>query len=246
MKKIFLITFMIITSSIYSLDYAVFPTRFNIDIKKMNTNEIEVINNTIEPLRLQVFVEADEDFGKDYNLNKKIRIFPKVLFIRPAGRQIVKFRVLPLNKSGEYKSYIRFKQLENLDRNKNLSRNTGITTNIHMLASLAIPIYGLGNNIKISGKVEDVNVNINKNICQIKAKVLSTGNASLKLFYKIKDNKNNILYFGKLGNSVRTGTSIISNSFNINKKDFNKNLWLIINTDDKNDNKIYWQHMIRI
>ncbi len=98
MKKfIFIVFFTILSSVVYCLNFSIAPTGFRIDLNKTITNEITIINNTNQSLRLESFSESDKDFGDKYNLNSNITVFPKIISIKPASSQIVRFRVnLPL------------------------------------------------------------------------------------------------------------------------------------------------------
>ena len=241
MKKIISIMFLMLSIKMFALDYTVFPTRFNFNLNRMNTEEITIINNTLHPLRIEVFTEADNRFSKEHNLNKNIKIFPKLVSIKPAGKQIVRFRVTPHKEDGEFKSYITFKELERKTQKKS-SENNQIISDVQMLAELSIPVYGMGNNINIDGVVKNITYKMNKNILSLKANVQSNGNASLKLFYTLKD-KNNIKYSGKLGNSIRTGNCILTENIILDKKSIGSTGKLIVKDEN---GKIYYEKVINL
>lgn len=241
MKKIIFLMFLMVSISVLALDYTVFPTRFNFNLNRMNTEEITIINNTLHPVRIQIFAEEDNRFSKEHNLNKNIKIFPKLVSIKPAGKQIVRFRVTPHKEDGEFKSYITFKELERKNQKKS-SENTQIISEVQMLAELSIPIYGMGNNIDIDGSVKNVTSKRNKDILSLKVWVESKGNASLKLFYTLKD-KNNIEYSGKLGNSVRTGNCVLNENIILDKRSIGSTGRLIIKDEF---GKVYYKNIVNL
>lgn len=245
MKKIIiLINFLIISLVGYSLDFSVVPTRFEIDMGKISTNEIYVINNTTEPMRLETYIESDESFGKDYNLNEDIVIFPKKLFIKPGARQIVRFRVKPNSKysNGEYKSYVVFKEVpyDIKSTDKKESSKTG-GANVSILTEIGIPVYGSKGEQVVDANLEKLSVKRSKKSILIDALVESKGNTSLKLFYELsalglKENNK-----GRVGISSREGKSKISVGIPIPDEILNKKIKLIIK--DQN-NKVYYDKVI--
>ena len=114
MKK-FLFIILLLSFSVlsYSLNFSVAPTGFSVELDKTSTQEITIINNTAEPLRLAASFQSDSEFGEKYNLNSNLTIFPKIISLKPAGKQIVRFRVKPDSsiKDGEYKSLLTLTEL---------------------------------------------------------------------------------------------------------------------------------------
>ena len=94
MKK-FLFIILLLSFSVlsYSLNFSVAPTGFSVELDKTSTQEITIINNTAEPLRLAASFQSDSEFGEKYNLNSNLTIFPKIISLKPAGKQIVRFRI---------------------------------------------------------------------------------------------------------------------------------------------------------
>ncbi|MGL5191131.1 MAG: hypothetical protein ACRCX7_13700, partial [Cetobacterium sp.] len=69
MKKFILgIMFFLMMLTSYSFNFSVAPTRFEIGLDKINTNEITLINNTTSPMRLESFLESAPGYEK-YSLN---------------------------------------------------------------------------------------------------------------------------------------------------------------------------------
>lgn len=226
-------------TQLFALDYSVYPTSFHLNLNKMNTEEITIINNTTNILKLQTVISGSKDFGEKYNLNDKIRIYPKILFVKPAGRQVVRFRVMPKKTEGEYLSYLTFKQLQTKNPNAKKVKDK-ITTSMHIFANLSLPIYGYGDNIVKSGKVKNIKIKYQKNMCILLADVKSTGNSCLRLYYKIVDN-DKTYYHGRLGNSARNGVRTIRAVFYASKN-IMKNKTLLIT--DK-ENKIYYKQITK-
>lgn len=63
-------------------------TKFEVDLSKSSTQEMYIVNNTDSPLRVGIAPESDKKFR--YNLNSNIKVFPKVVSVKPAGKQIVR------------------------------------------------------------------------------------------------------------------------------------------------------------
>lgn len=143
MKK-FLITtlffLMIITS--YSFNLGIAPTSFTLDLNRSQTREVTILNNTETPMRVEVFVEKPEEVEEENYLGEHIRIYPKIVNVRPFGRQVVKFavRVPKELEKGEYRSYLVFKELPGKPSETEESKETKL--NITMLTEIAITIYG--------------------------------------------------------------------------------------------------------
>ena len=84
-KLLFIILLLNLSILSYSLNFSVAPTGFSVELDKPSTQEITIINNTTEPLRLDAVFNADSDFGEKYNLNSNLTIFPKTISLKPAG-----------------------------------------------------------------------------------------------------------------------------------------------------------------
>ncbi|WP_300328671.1 fimbria/pilus periplasmic chaperone [Fusobacterium sp.] len=244
MKKIIiLINFVIISLVSYSLNFSVVPTRFEVELGKITTNEVYIINNTTEPMRLEAYVESDKKFGENYNLNEDIVIFPKKIFVKPGARQTVRFRVKPNSEysNGEYKSYITFKEVpyDLKSEIKTVKRMSG--ANVSVLTEIGIPVYGYKGDQIVEANIEKLDVKRMKKSISVDILVESKGNSSLKLFYELVSvglNENNK---GKIGMSSREGKVKISAGIPIPEKLLNKKIKLIIK--DQN-NKVYYDKTI--
>lgn len=241
MKKIVLILLLIISTVSLSLDFSIYPTRFEFGLSKMNTEELFIVNNTTVPLRIEIFPEVDKNFGEEYNLNDNIKIFPKMVSVKPGGKQVVRFRVVPKKEDGEFKSYITFKEKERKTEGSESSSNA-ISSNIGILAEISIPVYGKGNNVNVSGEITKLNYFKRGDSLQMDATVVSKGNSALKLSYTLEDRATGKLYQGKLGNSSRTGESLVSAAVYLE----NKNMHSALLTIRDETGKVYYKKDISI
>lgn len=209
MKKLYLFFIMLsINIIVYGTNFSVAPTRFELKIDKIATNEVYVSNNTQKPLRIETYIESDNEFGADYNLNSNIAVFPKVIGIKPGGKQVVRFRVKPGQnlKDGEHKSYIVFKEIPPEIKTIGDKKSTGDDiTNISIVTELGISIYGTIGEEELKGRIENFKANYEKNILVMEYDAISDGNISFKYRYIIEDEKGNILNSGKSGISSRNG-----------------------------------------
>ena len=204
MKKLYIFfTFIIFGIISYGANFSVAPTRFELDINKVATNEVHIFNNTSKPLRIETYLESDKNFGEKYNLNKNIAVFPKVIAIKPGAKQVVRFRVKPSKDlaEGENKSYLVFKELPgNIKTTAPQNSDGGATTNISILTELGISIYGhLGEEI-LKGKLENVEVITKKTYIVLRGNATSKGNTSLKFRYKLESKSGKVLSEGTFGN----------------------------------------------
>lgn len=215
MKKIIILCLFIIIGTLsFALNFTIYPTKFEVDLSKSSTQEMYIVNNTDSPLRVGIAPESDKKFGENYNLNSNIKVFPKVVSVKPAGKQIVRFRVIPDKnlKDGEYKSYITFTEIPaEIKRSEEVSEN--ISSEVQMITAIMISVYGVGENSTIDGGIKNISTQFENEILTISANSYSTGNTSLKFDYVI--NGKNIKSEGRLGISARTGNSNITTSINL-------------------------------
>lgn len=135
------IIFFFVTLQNYAFNFSVAPTRFEIQLDKVNTNEITLINNTTNPMRLESFLESAPGYEK-YSLNDYIKLYPKMVAIKPGSKQVIRFRVKPEPdmEAGEYKSYVVFKEIP-LKESVNVS-NEKVDAQIKMITEVGISVYG--------------------------------------------------------------------------------------------------------
>ena len=147
MKKIiFIINFIIISMVSYSLNFSVAPTKFQVDLSKVATQEAYVINNTTQPMRIETYLENDENFGENFTMIDDIVVFPKKIAIKAGGTQVVRFRVKPRANmpEGELKTYITFKEVPQEIKNTNSTEKKGemMGAGVGLLIEISVPIYG--------------------------------------------------------------------------------------------------------
>lgn len=220
MKKFFmLVTGLVLSIQSFAFNFSVAPTRFEVNLDKIATNEVILINNTSEPMRVETFLEAPEGYEK-YNLNNAIKLYPKMVSIKPAGKQIVRFRVKPLPdmEAGEYKSYIVFKEkeseLKKVETNTEKMETIGVQ--IKMLAEIGISIYGSYGEPVVKGSLSNFKVSLEEeDRVYMECDAVSDGNTSLKVSRKIEVlNENGKVekeYNNEFGRSLRNGKSQIKN-----------------------------------
>lgn len=212
-KVIFSLLFYILSIMSFALNFNVFPIRIDVDSDKVSTHEVVLVNNTLEPLRIEIYPEADIDFGEKYNLNDRITLFPKMVSIKPGDSQIVRLRVKPNieMKNGEYKSYLTFK--EKPSEIKSMTKELvgdNVTTGVQLITELSIPIYSLGKNQIIDGKLTNIECVANGSTISLKGKSFSNGNTSLNFNYTLDVVGTTEEFNGKFANSARVGEKDLS------------------------------------
>lgn len=215
MKKITIIgLFILLGITTFALNFSIYPTKFELDLSKSSVQEVYIVNNTDLPLRIGIAPESDKNFGEDYNLNSNIKVFPKTVSIKPAGKQVVRFRVTPDKniKEGEYKSYITFTEIPPKIKTSNENSDT-IKSEVQMITAIMISVYGQGEKTILDGSIKEISTRFENGVLLLTGKAYSKGNTSLKFDYSI-DGKN-IDSKGRIGISPRTGENSISTSINL-------------------------------
>ncbi|MBM6875726.1 fimbria/pilus periplasmic chaperone [Fusobacterium mortiferum] len=221
MKKIIVGTFIILTTITNAISFTVYPTRFEIDSKSVGIYEAEVVNNTEEPLRVTMYTEEDDNFGKEYNINENIVVVPKNIALKPGASQTVRFRFKPdKNKTdGEYKSNIIFKEIPlDIKSVSKAENNENMTSNVRFITEMAIPVYALGDNLIREGELKNIKINIQGSVMNIEAQTVSKGNSKIEFSYSIKEVNGSYKTDGILGYSLRNGESKISTSIPLEEK----------------------------
>lgn len=241
MKKIFLlINFIFISIISYGLNFSVAPTKFEIDLEKLTTSEVYIINNTTEPMRLETYLENDKDFGEEFGFKDQLMVYPKKIAIKGGASQTVRFRVKPSSKlpDGELKTYIVFKESPQGIKFKGKKDEEQQTkSNISILTEIGIPVYGYKGEQIIKGDLKDISVKIKGKNVFISAMSESLGNTSLKFLYEVDSSKLKEKLEGKLDVSARTGKRKISNSFELPEELKGQKIKIVIK--DQTD-KVYY------
>lgn len=221
MKKIIVGTFIILTTITNAISFTVYPTRFEIDSKSVGIYEAEVVNNTEEPLRVTMYTEEDDNFGKEHNINENIVVVPKNIALKPGASQTVRFRFKPdKNKiDGEYKSNIIFKEIPlDIKSVSKAENNENMTSNVRFITEMAVPVYALGDNLIREGELKNIKINIQGSVMNIEAQTVSKGNSKIEFLYSIKEVNGSYKTDGILGYSLRNGESKISTSIPLEEK----------------------------
>lgn len=211
MKRFFFIIFLLSFSAIsYSLNFSVMPTGFVVDLDKVSTQEVHVRNNTSAPLRLEAYFEADPDFGEEFNLNSNSVIFPKIIALKPAAKQTIRFRTKPNAdmKDGEYKSYLTFKEIPQEIKTipgGEQNNKTAMSTNVQMITEISISVFGQRGKQISKGSLNNLKLNYNGSSMIVTANTLSEGNASTKFYYNLKVLNSDTELEGMLDMSAREG-----------------------------------------
>lgn len=171
----------------YAFNFSVAPTRFEIVLDKVNTNEITLINNTTSPMRLESFLESAPGYEK-YSLNDYIKLYPKMVAIKPGSKQVVRFRVKPEAgmEAGEYKSYVVFKEIP-LKESLNIESGS-VDAQIKMITEVGISIYGYYGEINKGTNISNLKITYDSKTSNLKvtADSDSKGNSSELLKQKIE------------------------------------------------------------
>lgn len=180
LKKLYIsIIFCLFSMIVQGFNFSVAPTRFEVNLDKIVTNEITLLNNTTKPMRIESFMETAPGYEKS-DLNESIKLYPKLVSIKPGGKQVVRFRIKPESnmKDGEYKSYVVFKEVALKEKSKGELKKVG--AQIKMLTELGISVYGYYGNIIKDVKVGNLVVNYNKKNSSLSVKMDSDskGNSS--------------------------------------------------------------------
>lgn len=221
MKKIIVGIFIILTTITNAISFTVYPTRFEIDSKSVGIYEAEVVNNTEEPLRVTMYTEEDDNFGKEHNINENIVVVPKNIALKPGASQTVRFRFKPdKNKTdGEYKSNIIFKEIPlDIKSVSKAENNENMTSNVRFITEMAVPVYALGDNLIREGELKNIKINIQGSVMNIEAQTVSKGNSKIEFLYSIKEVNGSYKTDGILGYSLRNGESKISTSIPLEEK----------------------------
>ncbi|MGY0393863.1 fimbria/pilus periplasmic chaperone [Fusobacterium sp. SYSU M8A802] len=242
MKKI-CILLIILYNTVLGLNFSVAPTSFQLDLEKNQTNEVYLINNTSEPLRIEVFTEAPESYENN-NFNDRITIFPKVFSIKPGAKQTVRFKI-KIDKDmdiGEYKSLLVFREKKSEIKAEN-RKSIEFSTNLSFITELAIGITGNLGERRVDVKVIEREISYKKEVITINTDVVSNGNSSEKLIYSLENESGVEILSGRYGNSLRRGKKEITLSIKLKNKDYKK---LKLYIKDKAGENIYLEKKLDI
>ena len=230
MKQKLFVIFLLINCIGYALNFKVYPTNFNLDINKTSINEITIINETLNPLRVNIYPEEDIEFGSDYNLNENITIVPKNISLKPGGSQVIRFRIKPSNtrKVGEYRSYLTFKETPAEIKTSTTNNSSELKSNIQFITELSIPISASGDSLIVDGVVKNIKLKYNGAQTLLSLMAVSNGNTAMRLNYELEVIGKNIKRNGAIGSSKRNGATEISSIIDLDKSLSGSKVKLII------------------
>ncbi|MBM6690428.1 molecular chaperone [Fusobacterium mortiferum] len=240
MKRVLSVLFFLVVNCIgYSLNFKLYPTSFNLDINKTSVNEVTIINETLNPLRVTIYPEKDIEFGEDYNLNNNITIVPKNISLKPGGSQVVRFRIKPdaTRKVGEFRSYLTFKEILPEIKTTATTNADGLMSNIQFITELSIPVSASGDSLVVDGSVKNVKLKYNGGNSILTATLTSKGNTAMRLNYDLEVIGKNIKRTGSIGSSKREGVSELKTPIELGKKLDGSKVKLIIK--DQNGKEYY-------
>lgn len=142
MSKIILLFYFIISISTFSLNFSIAPTKFDLDLSKSETKEAYIINNTSSPLRVEIYLDKAEGY-ENKDLNSNIVIFPKLISIKPGGKQSVRFKVKSTEnlEKGKYKSLLVFREKPKEIKQK-IQESEKFSTEFKFITEIAIGVTG--------------------------------------------------------------------------------------------------------
>ena len=144
MKKVIVVIIFFITNIVtLCLNFSVSPTKFEVDLSKDGTYEAYLLNNTPNPLRIEVYTEVPKGYEEN-NLNKNIVIYPKKISIKPGGKKEIRFKVKSIKNINKktYKTLLVFREsLPNI-KEKIETRNSRVNMDLSFITEIAIGVYG--------------------------------------------------------------------------------------------------------
>ena len=144
MKKAIVVIIFFITNIVtLCLNFSVSPTKFEVDLSKDGTYEAYLLNNTPNPLRIEVYTEMPKGYEEN-NLNKNIIIYPKKISIKPGGKKEIRFKVKGIKNIDKktFKTLLVFREsLPNI-KEKVETRNSRINMDLSFITEIAIGVYG--------------------------------------------------------------------------------------------------------
>ena len=143
MKKFIILLLVVFQTKLFALSFSIAPTEFHVSLDKNQFYEAYIMNNTFSPLRIEVYKEDVKGY-EDKSLTDDITIFPRIISIRPGGKQLVKFKVKldPKREKGVYRSLLVFRESPNNIKTVSKSNNNSLETKLNFLTEIAIGVKG--------------------------------------------------------------------------------------------------------
>lgn len=144
MKRILVILVVVLCSTnLFALSFSIAPTEFDISLDKNQLHEAYIVNNTFSPLRIEIYKEDVKGY-EDKSITEDIIIFPKIISIRPGGKQLVRFKVKPnpSREKGVYRSLLVFRESPNNVKTISKNENGNFETKLNFITEIAIGVKG--------------------------------------------------------------------------------------------------------
>lgn len=144
MKRILVILVVVLCSTnLFALSFSIAPTEFDISLDKNQLHEAYIMNNTFSPLRIEIYKEDVKGY-EDKSITEDIIIFPKIISIRPGGKQLVRFKVKPnpSREKGIYRSLLVFRESPNNVKTISKNENGNFETKLNFITEIAIGVKG--------------------------------------------------------------------------------------------------------
>ncbi|MGK4199579.1 hypothetical protein [Fusobacterium sp. HC1336] len=144
MKRILVILVVVLCSTnLFALSFSIAPTEFDISLDKNQLHEAYIMNNTFSPLRIEIYKEDVKGY-EDKSITEDIIIFPKIISIRPGGKQLVRFKVKPnpSREKGVYRSLLVFRESPNNIKTISKNENGNFETKLNFITEIAIGVKG--------------------------------------------------------------------------------------------------------
>ncbi|MBM6690427.1 MAG: hypothetical protein IAA47_02395 [Candidatus Fusobacterium pullicola] len=144
MKRILVILVVVLCSTnLFALSFSIAPTEFDISLDKNQLHEAYIMNNTFSPLRIEIYKEDVKGY-EDKSITEDIIIFPKIISIRPGGKQLVRFKVKPnpSREKGVYRSLLVFRESPNNVKTISKNENGNFETKLNFITEIAIGVKG--------------------------------------------------------------------------------------------------------
>ncbi|WP_302821219.1 hypothetical protein [Fusobacterium ulcerans] len=116
MKKIISIAFMFLMVTVSSFAFfrtSVAPGIFEMNLDRSATEEIILVNNSNEPIRVKIYPGKDENIKDEEYLGEWLRIYPRTMTLEGNSERRIKFSIrAPKDKpDGEYRGLIYIEEL---------------------------------------------------------------------------------------------------------------------------------------
>lgn len=183
---------------LYGIELLISPTGFYIDLDRNSTQEIIVENPGTDKVRAEIGFEKPEDTKSDSYMGEWIKVYPKILNLKPGESKKVRFTVKkPKDISeGEYKTMIIFDEKKPQIQKQQIVKNGEIfDTEVLVNLRIGIEAYGkVGKRIS-TAKLHNLTFKKNKEKAKLSLDLSATGNAFPLIFHRTEflDRNNKVI-----------------------------------------------------